>query len=757
MRQVEAHSLALSPYGTDARRSMLEICRDRGSRQIDEEYIRAFDESRTIGPFSGFVEAGRGRLLRWRMHVALIACAFVKAKIQRLISAFLATSFAGCGQVAQSDAWGDTNANADVDADADEVLSAATSGAYGFGRYEAAYAALDARFSHQIGERDASGWRARAPMTSNRFMTYGPYTRDLAAGRYVATFDFIVRNLGSAKSRVLKIDVNAPTLGRVLAEREIQWFEFGATTEVHPFTLVFDNPGVVPIEFRIFWYGGVDVVHTRTRVRPIDEGKLGLLWNRQVGLSAPRIVPPSSVTVKEDSWYLFDRHIGARPPNVTADEARAICPQGNVGVYYSSSTDHRVTERPRSTVILPTFELGRPDACMVLDGTTFYDNTDARGFPASVAEPWHMLAQCLPSSMGSIRGWRMCHYTAPAPSGPWTVHLDHTVTPGSIWSQVCSGPGKSCGSARVVDEGTPDFLFKYNGYQYFSFHGYDGRFGYRGVARTRDFVTWETRGPRLPGDALFTSRDCTAYDAGCIGAGASSTLKSGDYYYVLVEMPTVNLACTRGQDWPFMLFRSTDLVRSGNWEAYPGNPFIRDPYHAASPTTSLCGLQYAQWIEDANGDIYLQYQDTMARTTVLEQMANATPVRRYSGRSLSHLIGRPAGADGWSVVTTDGAGFLAYGPYVKDLPQRQMSASFELAVDNNTADDSSVVRLDVYDATSGDILAAKTLYRSEMTTPHTLGTFTLWFSTVGRGGHAIETRVYVMGRSYVRLGHVEVR
>ena len=102
----------------DARRSgcsgdLLEI----RSRQIDEEYIRAFDESRTIGPFSGFVEAGRGRFCDG--GVALIAPRIFRCGDQRLIS----RSRDAVRVVAASGAERrmGMNANADVDADVDEV------------------------------------------------------------------------------------------------------------------------------------------------------------------------------------------------------------------------------------------------------------------------------------------------------------------------------------------------------------------------------------------------------------------------------------------------------------------------------------------------------------------------------------------------------------------------------------------------------------------------------------------------------------
>lgn len=649
---------------------------------------------------------------------------------------------------------GTPDAPEDIGVAASDAMAASTLNVQ---HYDVTYSGNDGRLGHQIGTRHALGWRAYPGMPPAQYMTYGPYKRDLAPGRYVVTFEFVMLNGAFvASGQVLELNVYSIQLNRTLAARTIQRFEFGDTGEAHPFSIAFDNPGGTPLEFRVLWFGG-DIVHTRTRVRPIDEGQLGLLWNRRVGLGPERIVGTGAIEPKGGVWHITSRNYGARPATVPVATAQQLCGTGAIGVDYSTSRDRRASESGKATVILPSYDPNRPDGCAVVDGAMFFDATDQNGWPATVAEPWHMLNQCLPTQWGPGRGWQMCHYTASQPQGPWRFQPSHTVRPSSLWTPICAGTGKSCPNSpgSVFDEGTPDFLFKYKGYRYFSFHGYDGVRGYRGAARTKDFMTWETRGPKLPGDAMITSRDCAATVPGCIGGGASSILKSGDYYYMLIETPTKNLACTPGQNWPFMLFRSLDIARSGRWEAYPGNPFIPDPYFAAQPNSAFCGLQYAQWIQDASADIYLQYQDTLAGKTRLRPLQKPTAVRRYLASQLYHLIGRAEGTS-WSGTVLDGPGVLAYGPYVRDLPQRALTASFYLAVDNNSAGDNHIFTLDVFDATSGDILAARTIERSEMPSADKLSAFSLRFSTVGRAGHAIETRVIATGTTYLRLDRVEI-
>lgn len=81
--------------------------------------------------------------------------------------------------------------------------------------------------------------------------------------------------------------------------------------------------------------------------------------------------------------------------------------------------------------------------------------------------------------------------------------------------------------------------------------------------------------------------------------------------------------------------------------------------------------------------------------------------------STYHEIGR-ADSGGWSANTKDDSrGYLTYGPYTTSIPVGWNTASCDLMVDNNTADDYDVVTLDVHDATSGQVLASRTVRRKE--------------------------------------------
>jgi hypothetical protein len=157
-----------------------------------------------------------------------------------------------------------------------------------------------------------------------------------------------------------------------------------------------------------------------------------------------------------------------------------------------------------------------------------------------------------------------------------------------------------------VDEGTPEILYKYNGYFYVTFHGFDPgpSKGYRSVARTTDFKNWEVVGAGLPGDAMFGPADCQLWNTNCIGGGEATTLASGGYYYMLMETPNLSLTCQVNQVWNFGLVRSPSLSRSGLWDSYGQNPLLKPSSNKG------CDLQYARLFYD-RGSVFLIYEDLM--------------------------------------------------------------------------------------------------------------------------------------------------
>jgi hypothetical protein len=123
---------------------------------------------------------------------------------------------------------------------------------------------------------------------------------------------------------------------------------------------------------------------------------------------------------------------------------------------------------------------------------------------------------------------------------------------------------------------------------------------------------------------------------------------------------------------------------------------------------------------------------------------------------LSHAVGR-AEADGWSAATgPDGAGHMIYGPYATDWGGGAAQAGFELLVDNNSADNGVVAKLEINDYTTNTIVATREVRRREFRGTFTYQRFALNAPLDGRAGHKMEARVYWTDISYVKVRRVVV-
>lgn len=120
-----------------------------------------------------------------------------------------------------------------------------------------------------------------------------------------------------------------------------------------------------------------------------------------------------------------------------------------------------------------------------------------------------------------------------------------------------------------------------------------------------------------------------------------------------------------------------------------------------------------------------------------------------------HQIGR-AEAGGWSVRVGDRPNqFLAYGPYVTTVAPGKRSAAFRLMLDNVAADNLLILTLDVYDATSGRVLAEKDIHRRDFKAPFSYQDFELIFEA--SANQKLEFRTFWYNYSYARQERVIVR
>jgi YD repeat-containing protein len=124
---------------------------------------------------------------------------------------------------------------------------------------------------------------------------------------------------------------------------------------------------------------------------------------------------------------------------------------------------------------------------------------------------------------------------------------------------------------------------------------------------------------------------------------------------------------------------------------------------------------------------------------------------------IGHATGY-ADADGWAGGTSSASGFLTYGPYVATLAVGERTALWTLMIDSNVGDEGPVVRLEVYDATQGDVITDRTLTRQAWALTLRHQTFGLPFTLdAARVGHALELRTFFWPRAYVRVDKVGVR
>ena len=134
-------------------------------------------------------------------------------------------------------------------------------------------------------------------------------------------------------------------------------------------------------------------------------------------------------------------------------------------------------------------------------------------------------------------------------------------------------------------------------------------------------------------------------------------------------------------------------------------------------------------------------------------------VYQSEGDEFGHSVGRRDG-DGWSAgVDQDPPGYLAFGPYARDIPAGQYDVRFRLQVDVVNANNDNVVRIDVNDFDQrpdcGDcVLVSRTVRRREFAADRRYQDFTL--RVQNPGGHRLEFRTWWTDRSYVKQDRVEV-
>jgi hypothetical protein len=145
------------------------------------------------------------------------------------------------------------------------------------------------------------------------------------------------------------------------------------------------------------------------------------------------------------------------------------------------------------------------------------------------------------------------------------------------------------------------------------------------------------------------------------------------------------------------------------------------------------------------GYSYLEH----AQTAVTPISTNAAMNLSFDGTAsdFTHPIGNPNGS-AWETYVTDGPGYMTMGPRSRFLPLGTSTATFTLAVDNNSADNGPVLRLEAIDINSNQILASRLVRRQDFLVPGMGQDFDLSFEQKAQG--RIDLRVYSYGSSYIK-------
>lgn len=285
-----------------------------------------------------------------------------------------------------------------------------------------------------------------------------------------------------------------------------------------------------------------------------------------------------------------------------------------------------------------------------------------------------------------------------------------------------------------VNIGTPD-LYKVGNTWYLSYHGYDGTDCQIGMAYGTDLFNLTKRSnPVIPTTA-------NGPDAGT--TGRRDIVYENGFYYMVYEISTdSNNGDYSGALWGHAFARSTNLL---DWDVLPVKNLI-------SQTNDSMGNDGPAFLQ-INGVTWIYYRvpGNMTRRARLANETNggANLILEAEGSGMGHQCGT-AREDGWQATIADPAGYMVYGGYRTDIPQGEVTAVVKAKIDNNTAIDEVVFRIEAVDMTRNEVIAQRNVTRQQFCYANHYEFFSLPFLNRYQG-HTIETRVYYTSKAAIQI------
>lgn len=132
-------------------------------------------------------------------------------------------------------------------------------------------------------------------------------------------------------------------------------------------------------------------------------------------------------------------------------------------------------------------------------------------------------------------------------------------------------------------------------------------------------------------------------------------------------------------------------------------------------------------------------------------------VKTYMAKNLSSQTGKMIGGFLKVQVGIQNVGAFVYGPYATDWPIGGAgSAIFNLSIDDATKDDEPVARLDIYNASSKQVITEMWISRRDFAKANTFQSFRVYFSTNKVSGLKYETRVFTYGNANLSFSKIKV-